>query len=675
MPTPDSIPRAMTAAELHSGYRALYEGSPQGMLSVSLDEQIIVEGNPAFYAMLGYRASDLVGRSFLTIHPAADHDWIQAQFAALISRRATVVHAVPCLHKDGHIRFADIRAAIIEQGGTAMGIGIFSDVTEMHELLRERERMLAEAESARRILLSVLEDEKHAHAENVRLVAAIEQAAESVVITDLNGRVEYVNPAFERISGYTRAEVYGQHTRILKSGRHDAAFYTHIWQTIRSGQVWSGRMVNRRKNGELYTEDATISPVLDSDGALSHFVAVKRDISREIEVERQLAQSQKMEVVGQLAGGVAHDFNNLLQTILGFTEMAQSEKDLAVVQESLLPEIRRAGESAAALTRQLLAFSRRQVLEKQPVDLNELIDRMGKMIRRIIGEDITLILQMNASGHQVLVDPGQFEQVLLNLIINARDAMPEGGQVTVTTGVRRFSGEDEHTMVDSGSIPAGTYVQLSVADTGQGMSAEVRTRIFEPFFTTKAPGKGTGLGLATVFGIIKQHGGWITVYSEPQQGTDFHIYLPALKAEKSEPAHVQEERAPPRGRGEKILLVEDESMIRLLMERLLSRHGYQVTTAALADNAEQLFDAENPPFDLVCSDIVLPGRSGFSLVESLKAKRPDIRVLMVSGYTDERTRWPEIRQRGWQYLQKPISAATLLTTLRAMLDERINPAS
>jgi PAS domain S-box-containing protein len=506
---------------------------------------------------------------------------------------------------------------------------------------------------------------KQSQIELARLASAIEQAAETVVITDLNGIVQYVNPAFCKVTGYTREEMLGQHTRMLKSGKQDDVFYQHLWSTLMRGQVWTGRLVNRKKNGELYTEDATISPVYDHNGKLINFVAVKRDISREIEIEQQLAQSQKMEIVGQLAGGVAHDFNNILQSMLGFTELAMMEDNIATLQREFLPEIRRAGESAASLTRQLLAFSRRQVLEKKIIVVNELIDRMGKMIRRVIGEDMLLEFMLTPHANLVCVDPGQMEQVILNLVVNARDAMPQGGRLIISTNVVSFSTDDLLLHPDA---LAGSFVCVTVSDTGSGMTPEVRRHIFEPFFTTKGIGKGTGLGLATVFGIVKQHDGWISVYSEPDKGTEFHIYLPRqTTGETGEQAAASVPA--PQGAGQRILLCEDEDMVRTLIARLLTRHGYQVQLAASAEEALEVFFSAPEPFDLVFSDVVLPGKSGFDLVSELKTRAPTLKVLMASGYTDDRTRWAQIKEQGWRYLQKPVSAHLLLQTLSDMLNK------
>ncbi|HMP89533.1 MAG TPA: PAS domain S-box protein [Kiritimatiellia bacterium] len=502
--------------------------------------------------------------------------------------------------------------------------------------------------------------------ERARLEMAIEQAAESVVITDTEGTIQYVNPAFSSVSGYSREEVMGQHTRILKSGVQNQDFYQQLWSTITSGKVWLGRLVNRKKNGELYTEDVTISPVHDEKGQITNYVSVKRDISREILVEKQLIQAQKMELIGRLAGGVAHDFNNILQTIFGVIDLARSEQNIEVIHREYLAELAKASESAASLTRQLLAFSRQQVLEQRHVDLNEQIESMGKMIRRVIGEDITLSISMTNQQAFALVDPGQIEQVILNLVVNARDAMPHGGTLSISTGVISILPEEVNQQADS---RAGTFVQLAISDTGTGMTPETKQRIFEPFFTTKASGQGTGLGLATVFGIVKQHEGWINVYSELGHGSVFHIYLPVPETMVTQEKKNQEKPIP-RGNGQNILVVEDEDAVRDLMARMLTHYGYRVKLASGVEEAYKIFSAAPHEFDLVCSDVVLRQGSGFDLVESIKKLKPNLKVLMVSGYTDERTRWPQIREKGWHYLQKPVSLRIMMETLHEMLRKK-----
>jgi len=655
--------------ETEEKFRVIFDGTSQGILAFDIASGAIQYVNPAISQLFGYTVEELLRMNARQLHPVEVHGEMERDLQRLLMKKNLLTHSMPCLRKNQEQFWAEIHTNCAEIDGVTLAVGFYTDISEQRRAVAERDHLLKMAETTRRVLLSVQEDERRGQTERARLVMAIEQVAEAVVITDTHGYIQFVNTAFTTISGYTREEALGQHTRFLKSGRQDEAFYRDLWDTIIGGNVWTGRMINRKKNGEYYTEVATISPVFDLAGKLINFVAVKRDISREIEIEQQLAQSQKMEVVGQLAGGVAHDFNTILQSLLGYTELAITEDNLDVLRNDYLKEIRRGGESAAALTRQLLAFSRRQVLEKKIVVLNELIERMGKMIRRVIGEDITLIMHLDPHIGVLFIDPGQTEQVILNLVVNARDAMPDGGNLIINTSTVSFTKEDRELHPES---IAGTFVCLSVSDTGKGMTDDVKHRIFEPFFTTKGIGKGTGLGLATVFGIVKQHDGWISVYSEPGNGSEFHIYLPVHSREENKPV-VEPPEHTPHGNGQRILLCEDEDMVRNLIARLLSRHGYQVQLAATAEDALALFTSSPEPFDLVFTDVVLPGRSGFDLVTELKSLAPNLKVLMASGYTDDRTRWSQIKQQGWRYLQKPVSSQTMLRTLDEMFNGPANP--
>jgi PAS domain S-box-containing protein len=368
---------------------------------------------------------------------------------------------------------------------------------------------------------------KQAEQERDRLMYAIEQSAEIVLITDRAGMIQYVNPSFEQITGYTNEEAIGRNPRFLQSGEQDDNFYKEMWATLSCGELWKGRFVNRKKDGTFYTEEASISPVRDNSGSIINFVAVKHDITQEIVLEEQLRQAQKMEAVGQLAGGVAHDFNNMLSVILGYAEMAQAKVAPGSSIGLNLEAIRKAAERSAELTRQLLAFSRKQTLSPKVINLNELMNNMEKMLRRVIGADIVFNTDYADNLDFVQADPGQVEQILMDLTINARDAMPDGGNLTIkTTNVEL----DEQYAQSHIGASAGHYVLLTVSDTGCGMDVATKARIFEPFFTTKETGQGTGLGLSTVYGIVKQSGGYIWCCSEPGKGTTFEVYLPRTDA-------------------------------------------------------------------------------------------------------------------------------------------------
>ncbi|MFH1689310.1 MAG: PAS domain S-box protein [Candidatus Eisenbacteria bacterium] len=380
------------------------------------------------------------------------------------------------------------------------------------------------------------------------------------------------------------------------------------------------------------------------------------------ETQDQLLQAQKMEAVGRLAGGVAHDFNNLLTAISGYAELLSCDASLSETVHGDIGQIRKAAEQAATLTRQLLAFSRRQPLQPVVMDLNKIVADMNAMLRRLISEDIELITALDDSACHTKVDPGQLEQVIINLAVNARDAMPEGGRLTISTGNVVL---DSLACVTIHDARPGGFVCLSIEDTGSGIERDVIDQIFEPFFSTKGPTKGTGLGLAVVYGIVRQHGGWINVYSEPNQGTVFKVYLPSVHSREDESAESAATAEPKtaRGSGQRILLVEDEEAVRELASRALKESGYKVFEAGAYEEALEVFEREGGNFDLVFSDVVLPDKSGIRLIDELLSKRPDLQVLVSSGYTDQKSQWPVIQEKGFRFLQKPYSLVDLLGTV------------
>jgi PAS domain S-box-containing protein len=502
-----------------------------------------------------------------------------------------------------------------------------------------------------------------------RLSAAVEQGNDTVIITDTAGIILYVNPAFERTSGYSQAEVTGRTPRMMKSGQHDDAFYQELWTSISAGQVWRGRFVNKKKDGTLYTEDASITPVRNESDLITTYVSVQHDVSRELELEEQYRQAQKMEAIGRLSGGVAHDFNNLLVVITGYSELLlQRHLNEQSPLYKYVEEIKKAGDSAAGLTRQLLAFSRSQVLQPRILNLNEVIVSLEKMLRRLIGEDIDLVAVPDPNLGQVKADPGQIEQVILNLVVNARDAMPQGGKLTLETANVEL--DEIYTGKHVGVSP-GQYVMLAVSDTGLGMDAKTQSHIFEPFFTTKEQGKGTGLGLATVFGIVKQSGGDIWVYSEPGQGTTFKIYLPRVDEAVAavEPHLANSELLTG---AETVLLVEDEVGVRTLARRALELSGYTVLEASHGQEALLLFQQQPEPIHLLVTDVVMPGGlNGRELAERLKPLYPDLKVLFMSGYTNEAIVHHGVLEPGLFFLQKPFTPYVLIKKVRDVLDTPI----
>jgi len=370
----------------------------------------------------------------------------------------------------------------------------------------------------------ISEREQHER-ERDRLLSALEQSGETILITDTNGTIRYVNTTFERVSGFTREEAVGKNPRLLKSGLQDAGFYRDLWSTIQRGEVWRGRFINRRKDGTLYTEDSIISPVRNAAGEVVNYVAVKRDISRELILEEQYHQARKMEAIGTLAGGIAHDFNNLLQVILGFTSLMEGRLNHDSLDREEISQVRGAATRGSELVRHLLSFSRQQSCQPTVLDLNEVVRSTLAMVQRLIGEHIEVDFRLDPQLEPVHGDRVQIEQVLMNLCVNARDAMPGGGTLLIeTTNVFNDVGSEPRPP-NSINRP---FVCIRVTDTGRGMDEATLARIFEPFFTTKELGKGTGLGLATVYGIVKQHKGRIDVTSAPGSGTSFQVLFPSI---------------------------------------------------------------------------------------------------------------------------------------------------
>ncbi len=499
--------------------------------------------------------------------------------------------------------------------------------------------------------------------ERERLMLAIEQVGEAVIITDTEGAIQYVNPAFESITGYTRAEVIGQNPRLLKSGEQDDAFYKEMWETLTRGEVWHGRLINKKKEGALFTEEATISPVRNPAGKTINYVAVKRDITQEIALEAQLLQAQKMEAVGRLAGGVAHDFNNVLCAIIGNANLVLDDLSAADPLRESMEEITKAADRAADLTRQLLAFSRKQVIDPKVIDLSRVIESLHSMLIRLIGEDIILRTVPQKRLGRVRVDSGQIEQIVLNLAVNARDAMPEGGELIIETADVVL---DEDYCSQHAKATPGAHVMLAVNDTGCGMSAEIREKIFEPFFTTKQLGQGTGLGLAMVFGIVDQNGGRIEVESESGKGTSFKVYFPRVFDEIETPRIAY---SPEHADGtETVLVVEDEEIVRKLAVRLLKRRGYKVLATNSGDDAILLAERHDGPIHLLLTDVVMPHMNGRDLAERLTKTRPGIKVLYTSGYTQDVIAHHGVLDEGVQFIAKPYSLATLATRVREVLD-------
>ncbi len=622
--------------ESEERYRDLVENAQDIIYSQDLKGNY-TSSNKAGEEITGYTLAESLELNFTQTIAPEYLEKAQEMLARKLAGEDVTAYELELIAKDGHRVPIEVNTRLVMQDGVPVGInGIARDITER----------------------------KADEAELRRLAAAVEQTADSIVITDTEGTIEYVNPAFERITGYSKQEALGQNPRLLKTGKTDPAVYRNLWETITAGEVWIGQLVNRRKDGTEFHERATISSVHDETGKVVNFIAVKQDTTAQMQLEEQLRQSQKLEAIGQLAGGVAHDFNNLLTVIGGYSSILLSKLPPDSPYLSSVEEIKKAGDRAGALTRQLLAFSRKQILQPKILDLNAVVTDLGKMVRRLIGEDIDLLTTTSAVLGKVKADPGQIEQVLLNLIVNARDAMPQGGKLTIQTSNVTLSSEHARRH----DVQPGSYVMLAVSDNGCGMDAALQARIFDPFFTTKASGKGTGLGLATVYGIVKQSGGNIWVYSEPQKGSTFKIYLPRVdQAGEAEEAQIAQ--PVPLGT-ETVLMVEDEDQVRSILKHILEEQGYQVLAAANGPEALSISQDLDLDISLMITDVVMPHMSGRELAERVLEFRPHLPVLFMSGYTDDAIVHHGLLDEKLNFIQKPFDSAGVARKVREVLDSQ-----
>jgi two-component system cell cycle sensor histidine kinase/response regulator CckA len=532
-------------------------------------------------------------------------------------------------------------------------------------------------------------DRKRIEESHARLATAVDQAAETIVLIDVHGTIIYANPAFEKTSGYTRAEALGQNRHILKSGKHDDEFYRKMWDTLGRGETWQGHFVNRRKDGALYEEEATISPVRDASGTIINYAVIKRDVTQEVHLADQLRQSQKMEAIGQLAGGVAHEFNNILMTLMLKAEMLELNDTLPQKIREGLHQIRMDGQRAANLTRQLLLFSRRQVMQPRLMNSNELVLNSTRLLKRIVRENIEIHQRLHPAPLLINADPSMIEQVLMNLAVHASDAMPQGGMLIIETAERTLDQLGARLIPD---VRPGRFICFKVTDTGKGISPDLLPQLFEPFATAKVPGEGSGLGLATVFGIVKQHQGWIEVDSQLGQGATFRVYLPAstepipatmvdqpestkaasTPATKPTPAvpAIPPEPVPtaPTAGGETILLVEDEPSVRSMVSELLQYYGYTVLEAVNGVEALARWQENQETVALLFTDVIMPGgMSGVELARRLREEQPQLRVVFTSGYDpDVAGRELELRE-GENFVPKPCSSDQLMESIRRAL--------
>jgi len=543
--------------------------------------------------------------------------------------------------KDGSIFLAEIHTNILDLEGSPACIVLARDVTEQkkaEEELRLRDR-------------------------------AIRTLSQGIVITDSSlpdNPITYVNPGFEKLTGYSAHEVLGKNCRLLQGEETSSEAVDRLRDSIAQRLTCTVELLNYRKDGTPFWNEVSIAPVHDDQGMLTHFIGIQTDVTAKRKLEEQLRQSQKMEAIGQLAGGIAHDFNNLLTVIMGYSNVLLDSTHETDPSREMILEINQAAQRSATLTRQLLAFGRKQILSPQVLNLNKVVKDTQRMLHRVLGEDIQLVADLAEDLGSVRVDVGQLEQVLINLSLNARDAMPQGGTLSVKT--RNVTLDDTHLETDQ-EVQPGQYVMLAVTDSGCGMPHKVRQRVFEPFFTTKEVGKGTGLGMAVVHGFVKQSGGHISVYSEPDVGTIVKIYLPNV-SETAPQKSASQAQLPAPGGTETILLVEDEAPLRALVKRVLHEGGYTVLEAAHGKEALQLANQHSEMIQLLVTDVVMPHMGGRELAEELLRENPEMKVIFVSGYTDDSVVPHGISQAAVNFLEKPFSPLQLAQMIRTVLDEK-----
>jgi PAS domain S-box-containing protein len=626
------------AAQSSRLLRAVVEGTSDSIFVKSREGRYLLV-NAAAAAALGHPAEAIIGRDDAELLGAPQAAGLtDNDLAVMQSGETSTFEEVMLVGGERRMMQASKAPYRDAQGEVAGIIGIARDVTQRRQM-----------EAALR-----LRDE------------AIQQLQQGILITDPtqpDNPVVFASAGVERITGYPPEEVVGRNCRMFQGPDSDPATVRRMREAVAAGGACSVEIVNYRKDGTAHWTAVTLNPVRDAAGRLIHFVGVQSDVAERRQLEEQLRQAQKMEAVGRLAGGIAHDFNNLL-TVIHFAS------DQLTEMEALPPEAReatlaisQAGRRAGRLTQQLLGFSRQTIVQPRVFDLNANVTEAASLLRRLVGEDIAIQLSLDAGLAAVKADPGKIDQVLINLAVNARDAMPQGGRITLET--RNVMLDESYVGTHLDSAP-GPHVMLAVSDTGHGIAKEDLPRIFEPFFTTKEPGVGTGLGLSMVFGIVQQCGGSIHVYSEPGLGTTFKIYLPAVAA--AAPARRPQAAArPPRG-SETILLVEDDEAVRKVAHMALTLYGYQVITASDGAEALQLMQNEAGPLDLVLADIVMPNLSGPALAEHLRQRHPQLKVILTSGYTDDVVVRHGLLNSEMSFIQKPYSALGLARKVREVLD-------
>jgi two-component system, cell cycle sensor histidine kinase and response regulator CckA len=629
--------------ESEERYRVLFDSNPQPVFVCDAGSLRILQANRAAQEHYGYTVDEIVALTLKDIRPPEEVPALLRRLAEGVQRSAPQRHR----RKDGSIFEVEVIANRFHLEGREYILGVVTDISERRRAeaaLEAREQEITDRQAAQSALRL--------------LERAIEGISQGLLVCDArrpDTPLIYVNPGFERLTGYTAAEVVGRNPRILHGPLTDAHARRQMREAIAAGRPVSVEVLNYRKDGTTFWNRTSITPVVDDAGQVTHYVGQQLDVTEARRLQEQLLQSQKMDAMGTLAGGIAHDFNNLLMVIGGYSAQLLRALPADNPLHRKVEAIQHATDRATALTRQLLTFSRREVVAPRVLDLNAVLAGVDKILRRLVGEHIDLVCLPARNEARVRADASQIEQVLMNLVVNARDAMPGGGTLTI-----------EVTNVDLGEetapLSAGRYVSVRVTDTGTGMDPATLVRVFEPFFTTKAAGKGTGLGLSTVYGIVTQGGGTVTVDSEPGRGTTFTVLLPRTDAAVPALGHATEAV---KGGHETILVAEDDPAVRELVCGGLSAEGYSVLEARYPGEAVEIATRYQGPIHLLLTDVVMPQMNGLELARKVTAGRPSTAVLYMSGYVDE---FPEESDFLARFITKPISMSALNVRVRQELD-------
>ncbi|MDQ6966602.1 MAG: PAS domain S-box protein [Mariprofundaceae bacterium] len=659
-------------------YRKIIEMVPDIMLVLDVDGAML-DLNPAAERLYGCLKADVLGKNYYELFlPEDERETVRQDVRKVLAGNPTHGYENPVISADGKemcVRWNVDR--LLDEQGTPVGvIATGEDITERKEVEDELRAQTLAAETSRKAMLYMLEDLTESHqaiakgADQLRkLSACVEQSGEAILITDRAGTIEYVNPSFTKLTGYTSEEVMGKNPSILKSGNQDSAFYGRMWKTITAGKTWQGKVIDRRKDGSFYPALLTISPTHDqSDNTVgfTHFVGIQSDLTQIEDAEERFQQAQKMEAIGTLVGGIAHDFNNMLAGMTGNLFLAKKQAKAMPQVVHRLDIVESLAYRAADMIVQLLAFARKSAVEMKAIPLTTYIKEVLKLLSVSVPENIQLNRHICSDDLQVYGDSTQIHQILMNLITNARDALADVDDPTITITLAPFTASGSFVKQRPYAISGTAFAHLSVSDNGCGIPEHQINHLFEPFFTTKEQGKGTGLGLAMVYGAVKGHNGFIEVESEQGKGTNFHLYLPLMKAQAIGEVGQAEEIV--EGKGECILLVDDEKTVLDTGRDVLRSLGYKVLTATNGVEAVELFKSRPDSIDLVILDLVMPKLGGVEACRRMREIRAEIKVMFATGYDKEQSLDKGIIDVEVKILKKPFTINKMSAAIQRILD-------